>query len=597
MRLRTVVPSGLGLAALAIAVCGILLSGSGPGPAAAASLPALPAGWPTTLQLGMSDSPGGAAQMKATAPFGFRYQYLAGGANTGSGWSTWNPSGAFATYYIQDSVANAIVPVFTYYMIRQSAPGNAQDEASGVANNLQNQATMAAYFNDLKLFFQRAGAFPSNLVVLHVEPDMWGYVQQRSTGDNAATFSAQVASTGLPELAALPNTMGGFARAVVRLRDLYAPNVKLGYHLSYWGTGTDPLYSKPSDAQIDALAARSAAFYTSLGANFDLAFAEFSDRDAGFYQYVYGNPNAWWAPADFARNVRYLSDFVALTAKRVVMWQIPYGNTKMRAMNNTWNHYQDNRPEWLLDDPARAHLADYVNAGVVALLFGGGAGGVTCSCDAARDGVTNPAPINGNTGLSLSADDDGGYFRSKAQAYYGGGAMSLSGGGGSPTATSTPTTAATGTPTNTQTNTPANTQTNTPTKTPTPANTPTTAATKTATPKPTATPVAGWTTSAFVSPLSMTAGASVTITASIRSGSAANALVDVEVYGPNGTKVFQKYYDNRAFAAGVTQNFVQQWTVPGGSARGTYTVKIGVFSPGWGTLYTWNNGAASFTVQ
>jgi hypothetical protein len=52
-------------------------------PAFAQALPSLPAGWPSTLQLGMMDSPGGAAEMRATAPFGFRSQYLAGGANTG----------------------------------------------------------------------------------------------------------------------------------------------------------------------------------------------------------------------------------------------------------------------------------------------------------------------------------------------------------------------------------------------------------------------------------------------------------------------------------------------------------------------------------
>ncbi|MGH2633553.1 MAG: hypothetical protein ACRDG3_09095, partial [Tepidiformaceae bacterium] len=86
-------------------------------------LPALPEGWPTTLQLGMSDAPGGAAAMKATTNFGFRYQYLAGGVNTGSGWATWNTNGAVATYYIQDSIANNITPVFTYYQVRQSAPG------------------------------------------------------------------------------------------------------------------------------------------------------------------------------------------------------------------------------------------------------------------------------------------------------------------------------------------------------------------------------------------------------------------------------------------------------------------------------------------
>ena len=42
--------------------------------------------------------------MRATAPYGFRYQYLAGGVNTGNGWATWNPDGAFATYYIRESV-------------------------------------------------------------------------------------------------------------------------------------------------------------------------------------------------------------------------------------------------------------------------------------------------------------------------------------------------------------------------------------------------------------------------------------------------------------------------------------------------------------
>jgi hypothetical protein len=119
------------------------------------------------------------------------------------------------------------------------------------------------------------------------------------------------------------------------------------------------------------------------------------------------------------------------------MWQIPQGNTKMRAMNNTWNHYQDNRPEWLLDDPARTHLQDYINAGVIAFLFGRGADGATCSCDANKDGVTNPAPINGNTRTSINADDDGGFFREKVVTYYAAGAMEL-GGGSTPPPTASP---------------------------------------------------------------------------------------------------------------------------------------------------------------
>ena len=44
---------------------------------------------------------------------------------------------------------------------------------------------MQAYWADLKLFFQRAGADPTTRVILHVEPDLWGYVQQRATTDDA----------------------------------------------------------------------------------------------------------------------------------------------------------------------------------------------------------------------------------------------------------------------------------------------------------------------------------------------------------------------------------------------------------------------------
>src|SRR5207248_11330526 len=109
---------------------------------------------------------------------------------------------------------------------------------------------------------------------------------------------------------------------------------------------------------------------------------------------------------------------------------IPYGNTKMRAVNNTWHHYQDNKVDWLLDDSSGAHLNEYVQAGVAAFLFGGGADGTTDASDVAMDGVTNPEPINGNTGRSLSADDDGGFFRQKAREYYAAGPLPLPSGDG-----------------------------------------------------------------------------------------------------------------------------------------------------------------------
>jgi hypothetical protein len=395
-------------------------------PAAAHGLPPLPAGWPTRLELGVADGPGGAAGLASETGWGFRYQYLSGGVDTGAGWAGWLPpgDGAFVSAYIAESRDAGIIPVFSYYVLRQSPPGNALAEDVGDLLNLATVTTMRAYYEDLRLFFQRAGEFPDLLVVLHLEPDLWGYIHRAAIDDDAASVPAAVATTGLAELAGLPDTATGFARAIARLRDRYAPNVQLAYSLSVWGTSSDIASSDPPDPVVDALAIRAANYYGSLDGGFDLIFAEFTDRDAGYAEHVGGDGGAsWWDAGDFARMARYLGGVVQATGRRVVMWQIPLGNTRMRAMNNTSGHYQDNRVEWFLDDASRDHLKAYLQAGVIAFLFGNALPGTTCACDATGDGTTDPPPINGNTGLSLSADDDGGFFRARAKAYYQAGAL------------------------------------------------------------------------------------------------------------------------------------------------------------------------------
>jgi len=381
----------------AAALITLALAGSA---APASKLPPLPAKWPHTLQIGVTDDPGGAAALRRVAPFGFRYQYLAGGVNTGTGWSTWNPGGTFASMYVADSWAHGELPVLTYYMLLQSKPAGG-DEAHADLTNLRNAATMSAYWDDVRLLFRRVkGAKP---VVVHVEPDLWGYLEQAGESSLAASFAQQW----------------------IALRDQLAPNVILAYHMSGWGTKHDIVYEDPPDSTVRAYAAQSAAFYRALHAKFDIAFEDFSDRDAGFYAKINGNPNTWMKPADFHRHLLYAQTFVRLAGVRIVAWQIPLGNTVMRAMNNTWDHFQDNRVQWLLGAGTRARLRAYAVAGFAGFLFGRGADGATCACDAAKDGVTNPAPIGGNTRVSLSADDDGGYFKAQVRAYYRAGAVPL----------------------------------------------------------------------------------------------------------------------------------------------------------------------------
>jgi hypothetical protein len=389
--------------------------------AAALGIPAraqasAPSGWPSgRLVLGMRDDEGGATALRQATRLQARYHYLSGGANTGTGWTSWSSGGgSFVSGFIDDSVANGFLPVFSYYQLRESLPGRDMGEEPGIFANLASRDTMAAYFADLRLFFQKAGE-TGQTAVLHVEPDLWGYLE-RSGGAGAPV---QVGSTGLSELAGLPDTAAGLAQAVVRLRDRYAPKVLLGYHLSVWGTGEDIGRSDPSDAHIDELAATATSYYRALGANFDLVFAEQADRDAGYAAVRDGDPGAAWTADDYTRQARFLGDVSAATGRSVVLWQLPLGNS---FQNDTPKHYRDNRVQTLLGPGAAPLRKAYEYAGVIAMLFGKALPDATCACDDDGDG----------------RDDDGGLFKQLANQVLDAGGDVLPGGATTPQA-ATPT--------------------------------------------------------------------------------------------------------------------------------------------------------------
>ena len=504
-------------------------------PAAVAPLPEIPTAWPSThLEIGLTDSPGGAAALHASGAYKFRYQYLAGGVNTGNGWATWNTGAMFADYYVDESVAQGITPVFIYYQLLQSNPAGGAENTADL-NNLKNISTMHSYWADVRLLLQHLGAY-SKTIVVDIEPDLWGYIQQASSGDDGATVPAAVASSGDADVAGLPNNADGFARAFIKLRDKYAPNVLLGYELSMWGTLTDPITQNTPLANIDALAARSAAFQQSLGAAFDLVFTDPADRDAAFDQIINGDGGvSWWDDADYARFDRYVSGFVNGVGLRMVLWQIPLGNTKMRAMNNTWGHYQDNHVQRWFDDATATHLAATVDSGVIAMLFGGGADGTTSVTDARNDGVTNPSPINGNSLASYDADDDGGYFRHQVNAYYAAGAMPL--------------------------------------------------------------PGSTFATSATVGSATIFQTQSQSITSTAVSAETTTVLIDVQLFGPTGGLVTHWAHDNAALTAGNAQSFTDHWSAGSSPSAGTYMVKIAIEPAGGGSQLDFNASAARFTVR
>jgi hypothetical protein len=389
-------------------------------------------------------------------PFDYAYQYLAGGVNTGNGWQTWNTSGQFPLWYAQGSASHGYIPVFPYYQLLQSnGPCNTCGEAQRDLANLNSTSTMASLYADFTVLMKRLGtgswdgiAGFGKTAIVHVEPDLSGYAQQAvldpnacygfctGSGNDPSLLEASVAASGTSDVAAYANTYRGFNQALLHLRDLYAPNVLLAFHVSDWATRYD--VGSSTDATLDwtALGNQAGAFAAASGVNqsapgtstYDLVFNDVADRDAGYYKYVYGQAHSFWdklnaALPNFHTWEQYLKAVTATTGKPAIVWQIPLGNQWFQTENNTDGHYQDNRAEYFF-----SHLPELQQAGVVGLLFGRGNGGSTTNEDAKADGVTNPASSCTTDGLSSGqvcnnhastvSDDDGGYLRMAAADYY-----------------------------------------------------------------------------------------------------------------------------------------------------------------------------------
>ncbi|MBI3857768.1 MAG: hypothetical protein HY293_18965, partial [Planctomycetes bacterium] len=375
---------------------------------------AVPAGLPAHVAVGLGNFdltwPNASG-----VPWGYRYQYLSGGVNTGSGWSTWNaPAGEFALLYMNASFGAGMIPVFDYYQLRGSSPNVGSENPDP---KLQNGATMNAYFADYKLLMQKCGQYDKTVIV-HIEPDFWGFCQNVH-GDDPSVIAVSVAASGFADVSAYHNNLPGFAQALVHLRDLYAPKAVLALHASHWGAGGDLILNN-----LDPIvhANRTGGYFNALGASFELLFHDPSDRDAGFKQAIYGDGGAsWWDASDFDRYRTYLGQMWAVTGRRGILWQMPVGNTVMKTCDNTWGHYQDNRAEYFLLAANKPHVVAYASSGVIALLFGPTDDGTTHYHDNRADGVTN----GGSGTTSTSPDDDGGFLRTSTGAYYGSGPVSL----------------------------------------------------------------------------------------------------------------------------------------------------------------------------
>src|SRR5207244_460650 len=166
-------------------------------------------------------------------------------------------------------------------------------------------------------------------------------------GNDPAHLRGSVASSGFPGVAAYPNTYRGFNLALLHLRDRFAPNVLLTFHVSDWASMFDVGSFTGRNLDAAALGRKVAAFANASGvakvrANtsaYDLVFNDVADRDSGV-------SGIWWdrrnvAFPNFHRWERYVGAVHRATGRPVVVWQIPEGNQYFRTEDGIAGHTQD----------------------------------------------------------------------------------------------------------------------------------------------------------------------------------------------------------------------------------------------------------------
>jgi hypothetical protein len=229
---------------------------------------------------------------------------------------------------------------------------------------LTDASYMGPYWDQAVLLYERLALFDKPAVV-HLEPDFWAFMQQRSGGD-AASMPVLIHDhvEGCDDE---PENLVGMGRCLVKLARMISPKVALGFHASRWA-------GDPADT---------AEFLTSIGAaDADFIAIDMLDRDAGCFE-AHVDPNCmrtegnwyWDETNQTSPNFHEFLDFSKTIGdglgRPIIWWQIPFG-VPSDEPGGTAGHYRDNRVHYIF-----GHIEEFIAAGGLGAAFGVGAGNQT----------------------------------------------------------------------------------------------------------------------------------------------------------------------------------------------------------------------------
>lgn len=286
------------------------------------------------------------------------YQYIT--------WGWWNWYTEFVKRFCDDAHRRGYIPVISIYKF-QTTPseyGCNGGEYEKIYCAINNPTIMTEFWKRFIQMCKEAYRSFASKVIFHIEPDMLGYLQQRSIKENIepSQISAYVND---PRYA---NNLTGMHQRMIDLVREHCPEKGLiAFHASLWGNIVSLKENEDKFLDIRKLAENQANFLIKLSRDFDLIFIDWSDRDAGYDQ-------IWWdernnSLPNFSRVLMYTNYLSIFTNKKIILWQIPIGN---KSLPNLPNQYKDNRLEYIFDYPL-----DIAKSGIISLLFGAGIPGMT----------------------------------------------------------------------------------------------------------------------------------------------------------------------------------------------------------------------------
>ena len=355
----------------------------------------------------MADSPGGASALRRTAPFGFRYQYLAGGVNTGQGWATWNPDGSFVTLYDTRVVGRRDDPRLQLLPAPAVAAGRAGRRGARRPRPPRRPATMAAYWARRAAVLPAGARHEGRRAPRRARPLGLHRAGARS-GDDAATVPGGRPGRPAPERRRLRPGVRPAPRPARAERDPRLPPEHLGHEARH------PLREAARRDRPRLRGTLGRASTARSHAHFDLSFEDFSDRDAGFYAARRAQPGhvvgagRLRPPPPLREDVRPRSPASGWSRGRSRSATPPCGprTTPGTTTRTTASSGCSARG-------SRAHLRAYVEAGFVGFLFGRGADGAPAPATRPRTASRTRRRSTATPTARCSADDDGGYFAAR----------------------------------------------------------------------------------------------------------------------------------------------------------------------------------------